>query len=114
MRTLDLFALDKPLILVVLLALTTPLRSDVDAVFFLLVTLLFGLVDRGRLVLRWRVDGIEDQRCRTSIDELMLGACRDDNEISSLDVLVFPRNGGFAGTGGEGQDLVNGMDLGVS
>ena len=51
------------------------------------------------------------QRCRTGIDELMLGTSRHNHEVSSFDVLVFTSNSGLADSRGEGQGLVDGMNL---
>lgn len=65
--------------------------------------------------LRWIEDvwGGEEfyQWCRASIDELMLGTSWHHHEVPSFDILVFARDCGFAGTGGESQGLVNGVDL---
>ena len=52
------------------------------------------------------------QRCRASIDELMLSASRHHHEVSSFDVLIFTSNSGFTDSGGEGQGLIDGVDLG--
>jgi hypothetical protein len=41
----------------------------------------------------------------------MLRASWHDDEIACLDILVFASNSRFAFSGGEGQDLVNGMFL---
>lgn len=51
------------------------------------------------------------QWCRASIDELVLGTSRHYHEVSTFDILVFTSNGGFARPRGEGQGLVNGVDL---
>jgi hypothetical protein len=68
-------------------------------------------MDGRGFVLSRTVHGVQDQGCRAGIDELMLGSCRHDDEIAGLDVLVFSCDGGFAGAGGEGKDLVDGMFL---
>ena len=52
------------------------------------------------------------QWCWARIDELMLGASWHYHEVSSFDILIFTRNGGFAGSSGEGQDLVDEVSLG--
>ena len=51
------------------------------------------------------------QWCRASIDELMLSTSRHNHEVSSFDVLVFTSNSGLADSRGEGQGLVDGMNL---
>ena len=51
------------------------------------------------------------QWCRSSIDELMLSASRHDHQVSSLDILIFARNGGFAHARSERQGLVDRMNL---
>ena len=51
------------------------------------------------------------QWCRSSIDELMLCASRHDHQVSSFNILVFAGDGGFANARGEGQGLVDGVDL---
>ena len=51
------------------------------------------------------------QWCRASIDELMLSTSRHNHEVSSFDILVFTSNSGLADSRGEGQGLVNGMNL---
>ena len=47
----------------------------------------------------------------TGIDKLMLSAGGHDHEVPGFDVLVFTRDGGFADAGGEGEGLVDGVDL---
>ena len=51
------------------------------------------------------------QWCRSSVDELMLRPSRHNHEVSSFDILVFTGNGGFADARGEGQGLVDSVDL---
>lgn len=46
-----------------------------------------------------------------SVDKLMLCASWNDDEVASLDVLIFAGNGRFAFSRGEGEDLVNGVFL---
>ena len=53
----------------------------------------------------------DNQRCRTGIDELMLSTSWHNHEVSSFDVLVFTSNSGLADSRGEGQGLVDGMNL---
>lgn len=52
------------------------------------------------------------QWCRASVDELMLGTSGHDHEVPSFDILVFTSDGGFAYSGGKGQGLVDGVNLG--
>lgn len=54
-----------------------------------------------------RIDSVQNQRCWTSVDELMLGSCRNNDQISSLNILVFACDRCLASAGGEGQSLVN-------
>lgn len=51
------------------------------------------------------------QWSRASIDELMLGASRYHHEVSSFDILVLASYCGFANTRGEGQSLVDSVNL---
>ena len=51
------------------------------------------------------------QWCRSSVDELMLSASRHDHKVSSFDILIFTGNSGFADARGEGQGLVDGVNL---
>lgn len=41
----------------------------------------------------------------------MLSTCWDDDQITSLDVLVFSCDRGLANAGGESEDLVDRVDL---
>jgi len=68
-------------------------------------------VHTGWLVLGRGVDGIQNQRRGAGVDELVLGAGRDDNQISSPDVLVYPVDRRLALSRREGQDLVDGVFL---
>ena len=54
-----------------------------------------------------RIDSVQNQWCWTSVDELMLSPCRDNDQVSSLDILVLACDCCLASTGGEGQSLVN-------
>jgi hypothetical protein len=103
--------LDPAFILVLRLTTTAPLRRNIDTVVFLFVTLFLCLVDRGGLVFCGRIDGIENERRRSSIDELVLRARWDDDEIAALDILIRAGDCCTAGTGSEGEDLVDRMDL---
>ena len=55
-----------------------------------------------RLMLRRTINGIQNQRIRTSIDELMLRPSRHDDQIPSLDILIFTSNRSLASPGCEG------------
>lgn len=99
--------LDHPGFLVLRLALLRPFWCDIDTILFFLIALFLGLVNRSGLMLSWAVHGIEDQRCRPRVHELVLGTSWDDDKIASLDVLVFACNGGFAYAGCESEDLVD-------
>lgn len=52
------------------------------------------------------------QRGRAGVDELVLRAGRNNHQIPSLDILIFAIYCSFADAGGEGQCLVDGVDLG--
>lgn len=106
-----LFSLHQPHLLVLGLTSPTPFRWHINSLLFLLVTLLFGLVNGGWLVLRRRIHRVQYQRSGPSVDELMLSCCWNDDQVSCLDVLVLARNRGFAGASGEGQNLVDGVCL---
>lgn len=64
-------------------------------------------MDGGRLMLRRGIHRVQDQWGRPGIDELMLRTGRHDDEISGLDVLVLPIDGGATGAGREREDLIN-------
>jgi hypothetical protein len=105
------FTLDETHLLILRLASPRPIGSDIDTVLFLLITLLLCPVHRCRLVLCRRIDGIQDKWCWASIDELMLGPCGNNNQISGFDILVFTGNGGASSSGCECQNLVDGVFL---
>lgn len=107
-------SLDQACRLVLGLALSRPLGRHIDPLVLFLVSLFFRLVDGGGLVLGRAVDGVEDERVGAGVDELMLGACWHDDQVAGLDILVLARDGGFACTGREGEDLVHRMCLGRS
>lgn len=112
---------------IIRLALLTPLRRLILPIIFLLVTFLFCLVDGLWIVLRWRVDRVEDleplcqrpcpdspveqgktyQWRRSSVHELMLRASRYHHQISSFDFLVLPRDRSFTNSRCEGQGLID-------
>jgi len=106
-----LLALYQTHLLVLRLTPPRPLRRHVDPVFLLLIALLLRLMHRRRLVLCGAVHRVQDQRSWASVDKLMLGPSRNDDEIASLHVLVLAGDGGAAGAGGEGENLVDGMFL---
>lgn len=105
------FTLHDAGLFILLLALPRPVRCNIDAVVFFLISLFFRLVHRGWLVLGRAVDGVKDERCWTGVDELMLCTGWNDDEIARLNVLVFACDGGFAGAGCKCQDLIYGMFL---
>jgi hypothetical protein len=105
------FTLDETHLLILRLASSRPIGSDINTVLFLLVALLLCLVHRCRLVLCRRINGIQDKWCWASIDELMLGPCGNNNQISGFDILVFTGNSGASSSGCECQNLVDGVFL---
>lgn len=107
----DLFALDKTRLLVLGLALLGPLWCYVDLILLFLITLLLGLVYTCGLVFGRRVDCIQDQGSWASIDKLMLGPGRYDDEVAGLDILIFAGDGRLAFAGRKGQCLVDCMFL---
>lgn len=102
-----LLSLDQSSFLVLGFALLTPLGRNVNSIVFLLIALFLRLVHARRLVLRRAVHSVQNEGCRPSVDELMLRACRHDDEIAAFDVLVFAGDGGFTLAGSEGKDLVD-------
>lgn len=64
-------------------------------------------MDGGRLMLRRGIHRVQDQWGRAGIDKLMLRTGGHDDEISGLDVLVLPIDGGATGAGREREDLIN-------
>lgn len=102
-----MISLDQARLFVLRLALSRPLGRHINALVLFLVALFFRLVDGGRLVLGRAVDGVQDEWIGTGVDELMLSACWHDDQVAGLDILVLARDGGFARTGGEGEDLVD-------
>jgi hypothetical protein len=91
------FALDQAHLLVLGLAPPRPVRRHVDAILFLLITLLLGLMHGCRLVLRRTVDSIQDQRGRACVDKLMLSSGWDNDQIAGFHILILACDGGFAG-----------------
>jgi hypothetical protein len=80
--------LDQTMLLVVLLALLTPLWRLILAVFLFFVTLFFRLVNSPAIMLRWAVNSHELQRLGLgSVDELVLSSGWDDDDVGSFDVL---------------------------
>lgn len=108
-----LLSFDQAHLLILRLAPASPLWRHVNAILFLLVSLLLCLVHRRWLVLGWRIDGVQDQWIGPSVDELMLGSCWDYDQVSSLDVLILACNGRFARPRREGEDLINSVFLHV-
>jgi hypothetical protein len=105
-------------------------------VILVLITLLLSLVDRLRVVLGRRVDGVQDERGLSGVvepgprvtqmdigqtshgtesqsdpDSLVLSSSRDDDEISGLDSLLLAGNDRLSDSRGERQSLVDGVDL---
>src|SRR3954453_13084884 len=72
-----------------------------------LVGLLLGLVHRAVGVLRWAVDGVEDQRVLAGVDEVVLRARGDDDEVALGDLPGVARDAGLAGAADEREDLVD-------
>lgn len=80
--------LDKTLLLIVILALLTPLRRLIFAILLFLITLFLGLVDSSAIMLRRAVNSDELQRLGLRcVDELMLSAGWYHDDIGSFDVL---------------------------
>src|SRR5215217_8486989 len=75
------------------------------------VGLLLGLVHRAVGVLRRAVDGVEDQRVRAGVDEVVLLPGGDDDEVALRHVLLRPRDDRLPGAADEGEDLVHLVDL---
>src|SRR3954447_25040182 len=71
-----------------------------------LVGLLLGLVHRALGVLRRAVDGVEDQRVLAGVDEVVLLAGRDDDQVALGDLLGRAGDARLAGAADEGEDLV--------
>jgi hypothetical protein len=67
--------LDQALLLIVILALLTPLRRLILAVLLFLITFFLGLVDSSAIMLRWAVNSYKLQRLSLRcVDELVLSA----------------------------------------
>jgi hypothetical protein len=80
--------LDQTLLLVVILALLTPLWRLILAILLFLVALLLGLVDSSAVMLRRTVNSHELQRLGLRcVDELVLSAGWYHDDIGSFDVL---------------------------
>ena len=107
-----LFSLYQSQLLVFRLAPPSPLRRYINTILFLLIALCLVLVHARWFVLRRTVYSVQDQRRGSSVDELMLCACGHDDQVASLDILVFPGYGRFSCAGCEGEDLVDGVFLG--
>jgi hypothetical protein len=76
------------MLLVVLLALLTPLWRLILAVFLFFVTLFLRLMNSPAIMLRRAVNSHELQRlCLRRVDELVLSAGWDDDDVGSFDVL---------------------------
>src|SRR4051812_28333961 len=81
------------------------------ALFLQLVRLFLGLVHRAVGVLRRAVDRVEDQRVLAGVEEVVLLAGGDDDEVTLRDLLLRPRDDRLPGAADEGQDLVHLVDL---
>jgi hypothetical protein len=57
------------------------------------------------------IHGIQNEWSWPGVDELMLRAGWYNDEVTSLDILVFSSDGCFALAGCEGKDLVDGVCL---
>lgn len=80
--------LDQTMLLVVLLALLTPLWRFVFAILLFLIALFLRLVNRPAIMLRRAVNSHELQRLRLRrVDELVLSSGWDDDDVGSFDVL---------------------------
>jgi hypothetical protein len=80
--------LDQTMLLVVLLALLTPLWRLILAVFLFFVTLFLRLMNSPAIMLRRAVNSHELQRLRLRrVDELVLSSGWDDDDVGSFDVL---------------------------
>lgn len=101
----------QPQLLILSLAPLTPFRRNINTLILLPITLRLILVHAGRLVLGGRVNSIQNQRCRPRVDELVLRAGGDDDEITGLDFLVLAVDRGLAMSRRERQDLVDGVFL---
>lgn len=102
-----MISFDQTSLFVLGLALSRPLGRHINPLVLFLVALLFRLVDGGGLVLRGAVHGVQNERCGTGIDELVLCAGGHDDQIAGLDVLILAGDGGLASAGSEGEDLVD-------
>jgi len=105
------FRLDQPKLLVLGLTPLTPFRRHIDTFLLLTITLLLILMHRCWFVLGRRVYCVQNERRRARIDELMLSAGGNDDQITSLDVLVDAVDRRFALSRRECQDLVDGVFL---
>jgi hypothetical protein len=108
---LILLSFDQPHLLILRLAFPTPIRRHINAILFLLVSLLLCLVHCCCLVFSRRIDSIQDQRIGTSVDELVLRSCGYYDQVSCFDILVLSRNCCFSSARSEGQNLINGVFL---
>jgi len=105
------FRLNQAQLLILGLAPLTPLGRYIDTLLLLAVALRLVLVHRGGLVLRRRIDGVQDQGRGPCVDELVLRACRHNNEIAGFHILILAVDGRLALAGRESQDLVDGVFL---
>jgi hypothetical protein len=103
--------LNKPLLLVVVLALLAPLGRNIDLIILGFVALFLRLVHARGEMLCGRVDGDELERLIALGDKLMLCASGNDDNVTGLDFLVFACNGCEAAAGCKEEDLVDGVDL---
>jgi len=68
-------------------------------------------VNGGRLVFCWAIHGVQDQGCRTGINELVLRTGWYYDQVSGLNFLVFACDCSEALPGGECEDLVDSVFL---
>lgn len=66
---------------------------------------------RSRVMLCWRINSNHFERRVSDIQELMLSAGWDYNDIVLPNFLFLSGNDCLAGSMGEDEDLVNGVDL---
>lgn len=80
--------LHKPMLLIILLTLLTPLRRLILSILLFFVTLFLRLVDRPTIVLSRTIHRHKLQRLSLgSVDELVLSAGRYDDDVGGFDVL---------------------------
>lgn len=104
--------LDKTILLILALALLAPRGRFVPSSILFLVALFFGLVNRLRIVLGGAVYRHKLERLGLGgVDELVLRASRNNDDIRSLDILVFSGYRSFSGPVSKDQHLVDRVHL---